>query len=741
MTINPKFLILAFAFSILSTAQDSIPKNPKIGLVLSGGGAKGLAHIGVLKTIDSLGLRVDYIGGTSMGAVVGGLYAYGYSAQQLDSIFRGIDFDVLLGDKVPRPSKTFQERKNAEKYAASLPIRDFKIQLPSSISRGQNVYNLLTKLTIEAQNIDFKNLPIPFYCVATNMETGKRVILENGNLAQALSISSALPTLFQPIEYNGNLLMDGGIVDNYPIEVLKSKQLDYIIGVNVQEDLLTRDEIQSVANILTQINSFRTVESMEQKAKLTDLYLQPNVEGFSVISFNRGSTIIDRGQASIKPYLNQLNSLAKNQESKKTNRSMKSMDSIKINQIHVTGNQKYTNSYVVGKLRFREGETVSFEQFNDGVNNVLATNNFDSFRYNFKPNKAEGFDLFGTIRESEITSFLKLGLHYDKLLKSAILVNLTQKQLLLKNDILSLDLIFGDNSRFNFDYYIDKGYYWSIGLNSNYKRFRYDISPVIFDPSIPLNSEDRMATTISDFTTTFFVETLIKKDFSFKIGASYKQLRVHVQNPVFASLFQSDTYHIEESNFFSLNASMKFDTLDDIFFPTCGFLFEGHADLYLTASEYDNFSQFSILKANIAKAFSVTDQLSVLIGTEGGFRVGYDKVSSLNFGLGGYAHNHTNNNRSFYGYDFFGISGDSFVKAYFTADYEIYKRHHINFSGNVANIGDDIFLTKEWLSLASYSGLALGYGLETIFGPIEVKYHWSLDNKYGEFLVNLGYWF
>lgn len=741
MTINPKFLIIAFAFSIFSIAQDSIPKNPKIGLVLSGGGAKGLAHIGVLKTIDSLGLRVDYIGGTSMGAVVGGLYAYGYSAQQLDSIFRGIDFDVLLGDKVPRPSKTFQERKNAEKYAASLPIRDFKIQLPSSISRGQNVYNLLTKLTIEAQNIDFKELPIPFYCVATNMETGKRVILENGNLAQAMSISSALPTLFQPIEYDGNLLMDGGIVDNYPIEVLKSKQLDYIIGVNVQEDLLTRDEIQSVANILTQINSFRTVESMAQKAKLTDLYLQPNVEGFSVISFNRGSTIIDRGQASIKPYLDQLNGLAKSQQSKKLNRSRQSLDSIKINQIHIAGNQKYTDSYVVGKLRFREGETVSFEQFNDGVNNVLATNNFDSFRYNFKPNNPGGFDLFGTIRESEITSFLKLGLHYDKLLKSAILVNLTQKQLLLKNDILSLDLIFGDNSRFNFDYYIDKGYYWSIGLNSNYKRFRYDISPIIFDPSIPLNLEDRMATTISDFTTTFFVETLIKKDFSFKIGASYKQLRVYVQNPVFASLFQSDTYHIEESNFFSLNASMKFDTLDDIFFPTHGFLFEGHADLYLSASEYDNFSQFSILKANIAKAFSVTDQLSVLLGTEGGFRVGYDKVSSLNFGLGGYAHNHTNNNRSFYGYDFFGISGDSFVKAYFTADYEIYKRHHINFSGNLANIGDDIFLTKEWLSLASYSGLALGYGLETIFGPIEVKYHWSLDNKYGEFLVNLGYWF
>ena len=133
-------------------------ENPKIGLVLSGGGAKGLAHIGVLKVIDSLDLRIDYIGGSSMGAVVGGLYATGYSGQQLDSIFREVDFDILLGDKVPRSSKTFQERKNAEKYAASLPLNDFKLQLPSSISRGQNVYNLLTKLTKDEWGInDFSN--------------------------------------------------------------------------------------------------------------------------------------------------------------------------------------------------------------------------------------------------------------------------------------------------------------------------------------------------------------------------------------------------------------------------------------------------------------------------------------------------------------------------------------------------------------------------------------------------------
>ena len=135
-----KLLYFLFFITISSYGQDELPKNPRVGIVLSGGGAKGLAHIGVLKVIDSLGVRVDYIAGTSMGAAVGGLYASGYTAKQLDSIFKIIDFDILLGDKVPRPSKTFQERKNSETYAFSVPIDNFKIQLPSSISRGQNLF-------------------------------------------------------------------------------------------------------------------------------------------------------------------------------------------------------------------------------------------------------------------------------------------------------------------------------------------------------------------------------------------------------------------------------------------------------------------------------------------------------------------------------------------------------------------------------------------------------------------------
>ena len=240
-------------------AQDSISQSqqkvPKVGLVLSGGGAKGFAHIGVLKVIDSLNIKIDYVAGTSMGAIIGSLYASGYSGQQLDSIFKSLNFEDVINDNLPRSAKTFYERENSEKYGVTLPFTRFKINLPSALSRGQNVFNLLSKLTLDVSDIsDFEQLPIPFFCVATDVETGKAVILDHGNLAQAVTASGAFPSLFQPVVIDDRILIDGGVVNNYPIDELKAKGMDIIIGVDVQDGLATREELNSAPSILLQIN-------------------------------------------------------------------------------------------------------------------------------------------------------------------------------------------------------------------------------------------------------------------------------------------------------------------------------------------------------------------------------------------------------------------------------------------------------------------------------------------------------
>ncbi|MGK0385537.1 MAG: NTE family protein, partial [Patiriisocius sp.] len=167
-----RVVILCLFFCCLGYAQSNdtrrVPKKDlSVGLVLSGGGAKGLAHIGVLKAIEAAGIRIDYIGGTSMGAIVGGLYASGYTASQLDSIFRTVDYNALIQDEVPRRAKTFYEKDESVKYALTLPFDSFEIAFPSGLSKGQNVYNLFSKLTAHVNTIDdFSALPIPFFCVA-----------------------------------------------------------------------------------------------------------------------------------------------------------------------------------------------------------------------------------------------------------------------------------------------------------------------------------------------------------------------------------------------------------------------------------------------------------------------------------------------------------------------------------------------------------------------------------------------
>src|SRR5690606_8394719 len=167
------FLIILFLFiSGFTFSQNKTQEDVKIGLVLSGGGAKGLAHIGVLKVIDSLGIKIDYIAGTSMGAIVGSLYASGYSGKEIDSLFNDVNFNDILNDNLPRAAKTFYERDNNEKYAFTLPFNNFKIKLPSALSRGQNTYGLLSRLTLHVNTInDFGELPIPFFCIATDIET------------------------------------------------------------------------------------------------------------------------------------------------------------------------------------------------------------------------------------------------------------------------------------------------------------------------------------------------------------------------------------------------------------------------------------------------------------------------------------------------------------------------------------------------------------------------------------------
>ena len=423
-----KYILLLVVFFIVLPVFSQKKDRPKIGLVLSGGGAKGFAHIGVLKVLEEAGIQIDYIGGTSMGSIVGGLYASGYNAAQLDSIFTRTNFDELLSDYIPRETKNFYEKRNDEVYSLVLPFNNYKIGIPDALSKGLYNFNLLSRLTRNVRHItDFNKLKIPFLCIGTDIETGQQVILDKGNLARAMIASSAFPSLFSPVEYQGRFLVDGGVVNNYPIDEIRKLGADIIIGVDVQNDLLDRKGLNDATKILVQITNLHSIDKMKENILKTDVYIKPDVRNYGVMSFDSGEEIVAKGEEAAFAVFERLKQLGV-----KTNKYVKPklknvVDSLQISNINCNPLNNYTKDYIYGKLRFKPGSKISYDQLQKGINNLNATTNFSAIDYSFEDD--HGCDTMNLVlKENPTDTYLKFGLHYDGLYKSAVLVNLTHKK-------------------------------------------------------------------------------------------------------------------------------------------------------------------------------------------------------------------------------------------------------------------------------------------------------------------------
>ncbi len=733
-------------FSLLIMAQEKPADNPKVGLVLSGGGAKGLAHIGILKVLEEAGVRIDYIGGTSMGAIIGGLYASGYTASQLDSLFRNTDYTTLIQDDIPRSAKTFYEKEESEKYALTLPFDKFQISFPSALSKGQNVYNLLSRLTSQVDSIsDFSKLPIPFFCVATNIETGKEVILDKGYLPRAITASGALPSLFSPVEIDGKILMDGGVVNNYPIDEVRSKGMDIIIGADVQDSLKDRNSLKSALEVLVQINNYRTINDMVKKRGKTDVYIQPDIKNFSVVDFTSSKEIVEAGEEAARASFDILKKIGDRQKPKpRLPVKLDDRTTLYVNEVTIEGNKNYSRAYVLGKLKLRTPGKTTFFDFNEGINNLSATGNFQDINYRLDKNADKSYNITFNLRESNSTMLLRLGAHYDNLFKTAALLNITRKRLFTNNDIASLDFAVGDNIRYNFNYYIDKGFYWSIGLNSSYDNFDKNV-PIDFafpDAQVALNNQiNKINLQYSDFTNKIYAETVFQRVFLLGLGAEHKYLR-YLSETIGIDENNLPRTIFESTNYFSAFGYLKYDSFDNSFFPKEGVFFDGDFHLYLFANgRNEDFDQFSIGKARFGYAKSFATKLSALIETEGGFKIGGNTTSSLDFFAGGFGYKRVNNIVPFYGYEALSLRGDTYLKAGITFDYEFIRKNHLNISANIANIGDDLFTDGQWIDGIDYSGYAIGYGLETFLGPMEIKYSISPERDKGEWFVSVGYRF
>jgi len=722
-------LFLAPLFSLSQEQKEN--KDLKVGLVLSGGGAKGLAHIGALKVIENSGVQIDYIAGTSMGAIVGALYASGYSADELLVLFKQANFDELIRDDFQRKNKSSFERKDSDKHMVTLPFNNFKLTFPSAISKGQNVYNFYAKLLDHVKGVnDFSKLPIPFLCVATDAETGKQVILDKGYLPDAIIASGAIPTLFEPVNLNGKLLVDGGVSNNYPIDELLGKGVNIVIGVDVQDSLRKKEKLNSASDIMIQLSNFTTQNQMQEKIEKTTVYIKPNITNYSIVSFDQGEEIYTSGYEAAKSAKERLIEIAKKQTIKQKQLVNKERpEKYDIKNIEILGNENYTRSYVLGKLKLKTPSIVSREKIEKGIISLAATNNFKVIKHQVKKDSI----LELSILESKNKTSLKLSLHYDDLYKGAALVNVTHKQLITNNDIVSLDIILGENIRYDFEYYIDKGFYWSIGLKSRLNSFEKKVNFSIFDNATPPSTAIEDDIDVLDLTNQFYIETPFRKNLALALGVEHKILKI---TPELGDA------KIENDNFFSAYGELKYDALDDIYYPTKGLYFAGDYHQYLfTGKKAADFEQFSIAKAKLGGATKLFRNVYLNVFTEGGFRIGNNTNSSFDFVIGGYGNNLINNYSSFYGYDFLSIAGDGYVKGNIDIHYQFYKKHFLTLSGNFSNIDDGLFKDTDWLSFPDHTGYALGYGAKTILGPMKIKSSWSPEVKRVQWFVSLGYWF
>lgn len=730
-----KFITIFFLLT--TTIFFSQQKQPKIGLVLSGGGAKGFAHVGVLKEIDKAGIQLDYIGGTSMGAIVGGLYAAGYSADQIETIIKETDFLSLIRDLLPRSSETFFEKEYGENTMITLPVKKGVIGLPKAISKGQNVLNFLLELFDSLDgNQDFTKLSVPFFCVATDVETGGQVLLEKGSLPLALRASGSFPTLLNPVVLGGKLLVDGGIANNFPVSILKAKGIDIVIGVDVEGKLYKKDKLNSAIAILNQIMSYQMYNKTKKEKEQIDVYIHPDISNFSVVDFDKKDEILKIGIDEAAKYTEVFKELAAKQKIKRKRAALKlNNEKLVISSISVDGAEDYTRSFVLGKLKLKEGDSVTRREITKKIYLLSATKNYERIEYNLIKKIDKSYLLSFYLKETNENASLKLGVHYDLLYKSSVLANYSQKHLLVDNDKFSLDMILGDNLRYNLNYFVDNGFYVSYGFRSRYNHFTTTtkVNPLISEfPNV-----NNINLKYIDFTNQFFVQTTFDRKFALGLGAEYKYINVTTATVT----TNNEVTILDKSNYFNTFGYLKLDTYDKKYFPTKGYFADFNFRWYMTSSDFnEDFQSFGQAKGTIGFAKTFWDKLTLQITNEAGFTLDNPQSNIFNFYLGGYNQNYINTFIPFYGYDFAELSDNTFLKSEFNFRYAITDRHNAILIANYGTLGDNVFRDIDLFKDVK-TGYALGYSYESLIGPLELKYSWSPETKQSFWLFNLGFWF
>ncbi len=401
-----KRCIVIVLFICFASNSNSAIERPKIGLVLGGGGAKGFAHIGTLKLIDSLNIPIDYIVGTSIGGIAGGLYSIGYSGDDLEKLVHETDWEEIFSDTPERQLLPYFVRKESGRYQLTFGLRGFKPMPPRGLINGQKISLLLSSLTFPYENVeDFDHLPIPFRPVAVDLVTGNEVILRSGSLAKALRATMAIPTVFSPVDWGDSLLVDGGLLNNLPVDVIKEMGADIVIAVDLSSPLKSRQELGSAIEILEQTISIYDREKWTRNVRQADIFLHPDLALFTAADFAEEEIdqILAAGECEARAHLDEFIELVRafDLQTIQNDSDTVQFDAYGISAIRVVGNFSLSDQEIKTRLAINEHSVFDPVRFQNQIRALRETYYVKQLDYHLTARGGDSLDISIKITEKQ----------------------------------------------------------------------------------------------------------------------------------------------------------------------------------------------------------------------------------------------------------------------------------------------------------------------------------------------------
>ena len=421
-------------------ARAEPPPRPKVGLVLGGGGALGLAHVGVLRALEEQRIPIDYIAGTSMGSIIAGFYASGMSPDEMQAFLESLDWDEVMSDETPRRELYFRRKQDDQRYLFEMGLNFRGPKMGTGMAAGQKFNNLLQLATLRSAAItNFDRLPIPYRAVATDLQSGTAHVLDHGNLATAMRASMAVPGVFTAVELEGRVFVDGGIVDNLPVDVVKAMGADVVVAVDVGSDADVVDpaSLKSLGGILGRTYTIAQRPEQVEQFRRADVGIQPKLAGLTASDFARASDFIPKGEAAARGKAAELARYSVGEEEyaeflAKQRRAKP--EAIPIGAVAVTGNRRVGEGVIRGRIRSRSGEPFDERTMQLDLMRIYGIGEFEQVLFRLDPG-AEGRRIlrYDVKEKSWGPLYLAVGLNlrsdFEQDAEWALLVNVTRRSL------------------------------------------------------------------------------------------------------------------------------------------------------------------------------------------------------------------------------------------------------------------------------------------------------------------------